>query len=311
MDALDLLRHGALMSERYRQAYDRALSDGGVITRRGLIDLGFTARMIDGRVARGQWRIVTRGVYRLAEPSDRRDLMRSVLAAWPGAVISHESAAVVHEFPYVTNERIVASHHSRTTHQFPGVDIRRTHDLDDWHITVVKGMRVTTVARTIVDLAPDRPPSFIGRLLDQLISAESVELFEVEAVVDAIGRRGKPGITTMRKVLDLRSGPDRAGSVLERKGRKLIADAGLPIPTPEYPIPWTTGRRFDDAYPDRRLAIEWDSLRYHGQRASFEADRARDRDAAINGWRILRFTWDDVVNHPSRVVDTLSLLLAA
>ncbi|MEX2278899.1 MAG: type IV toxin-antitoxin system AbiEi family antitoxin domain-containing protein [Acidimicrobiia bacterium] len=299
------------MSERYRLAYDQALANGGVITRKELNELGITARMIEGRVASGQWRVVARGVYRLAEPADRRNLMRSVLAAWPGVVISHESAAEVHEFPFVTSDRVVASHHSRTTHRFPDVDIRRTHDLDDWHVTEINRIRVTTVARTVVDLASDRPASLIGRLLDQLITRESVELFEVEAVVEAVGRRGKPGITTMRKVLEVRSGADRSASVLEQRGRKLIADAGLPVPVPEFPIPWTTGRRFDDAYPDRKLAIEWDSRRYHGQRAAFEADRARDRDAAVHGWRILRFTWDDVVNYPSRITETLAHLLAA
>jgi very-short-patch-repair endonuclease len=58
-------------------------------------------------------------------------------------------------------------------------------------------------------------------------------------------------------------------------------------------------RRFDDAYPDHRLAIEWDGRRkYHGQFAAFEADRLRDREALLNGWRVVRFTWNDVNNRP-------------
>ena len=311
LDSPPRFRHLVPVSDLYRQAYDRALANGGVISRRDLMSLGFTARMIEGRVRRGQWSIVRRGVYRLAESGDRRDLLRTVLAAWPGAVVSHESAAEVHGFPDITAGRLTLSHHSRTTHRFAGVQVHRTHDLDGWHVTEVDGVRLTTVARTVVDLAAVRPLAVIGRSVDRLISDGKLELLEVEAVVEAVARRGKPGIKTMRKVLEVRSGPDRTASVLERKGRALIRSAGLPTPDSEYPIPWTLDRRFDEAYPVCKVAIEWDSRRYHGQLASFEADRARDRDAAINGWRILRFTWDDVIRHPDRVVDSLRAILAA
>lgn len=299
------------MSDLYRRAYDLALRNGGIATRRELLDLGFTDGMIKGRLRRGQWEVVTRGTYRLAETSDRRDLARSVLATWPGAVLSHESAATIHGFRYVKETLLTVSHHSRTTHAFPGVVVRRTHDLDSWHVTEVDGVRVTTIARTVVDLAADRPASLIGRLVDDLVSADRMELVELEAVVNSVARRGKPGMRTMHKVLDVRIGPDRDASVLERRGRDVIRRAGLPLPIPEYPIPWTTGRRFDDAYPELRLAIEWDSKRFHGQRAAFEADRARNRDAAIHGWHILRFTWEDVVSHPDRIVDSLRRFLAA
>ncbi|HSJ27711.1 MAG TPA: type IV toxin-antitoxin system AbiEi family antitoxin domain-containing protein [Acidimicrobiia bacterium] len=297
------------MSDRYRRVYNRALANGGVITRSELAELDITPRMIESRVASGQWTIVARGVYRLAEAFDRRDLRRSVLAAWPGAVLSHESAAAVHGFSHVTEDRVVVSHHSRTTHRFTGVVVRRTHDLDAWHVVEVDGLRVTTIARTLVDLAAGRPVALIGRIVDDLVAAERVALFEIGAVLDAVARRGKPGVGTMRKVIEVRSGPAHSGTVLERQGRRVISEAGLPAPLPEHPVPWTTGRRFDDAYPDLRLAIEWDSRRFHGQLASFEADRARDRDAAIHGWRILRFTWDDVTRHPHRIVDALRSLL--
>jgi hypothetical protein len=206
---------------------------------------------------------------------------------------------------------MIVSHHSRTTHDFPGVDVRRTHDLDAWHVTALDGLRLTTVARTIVDLAPGRSVRHVGAIVDGLVSDGAADLFEIDAVLGSIGRRGKPGTTTMREVLEARIGDDLSGSALERRGRKLIADAGLPLPVSEFAIPWTTGRRFDDAYPDRRIAIEWDSRRFHGQMSSFESDRQRDRDAAVHGWVILRFTWDDVHNHPDRVVDSIRSLVAA
>ncbi len=299
------------MTQLDRRAIDLALTQGGVVTRQQALGLGFTPRQVMRRVAAGRWTAVKRGVYQLAAPRDRRDLMRSVLLTWPGSVVSHESAALLHRFPFVESEGVIVSHHSRTTHLFPGVEVRRTHDLDTWHVTTLDGVRITTAARTVVDLAGERTVRHVGAIVDRLVSDGAVDLFEVQAVLGAVGRRGKPGTTTMREVLEARLGEEQSESVLERRGRKVIAEAGLPSPVSEFPVPWTTGRRFDDAYPARRIAIEWDSRRFHGQMASFEADRVRDRDAAVNGWVVLRFTWDDVHNHPARIVETLGSLLAA
>ena len=299
------------MNHMDRIAIDLAVSQGGVITRQQVVELGFTPKQIRTRLDSSAWRLVKRGVYQLAEPRDRRDLMKTVLATWPGAVVSHESAAQLHRFPFVEADGITVSHHSRTTHQFPNVEVRRNHDLDDWHVATVDGVRLTTVARTIVDLAADRSARHVGAILDRLVSDQKVDIFEVDAVLAATGRRGKPGTTVMRDVLEERIGADRSASELERRGRKVIAAAGLPRPVPEFPIPWTVNRRFDDAYPDRKIAIEWDSQRFHGQKASFEADRIRNRDATINGWVILRFTWEDVHLRPHQIADSLRVLLAA
>ena len=292
-------------------ALDLAVTQGGVIMRHQALELGFTPRQVVRRTSSGRWVPVKRGVYQLVQPRDRRDLMRTVLASWPGSVVSHDSAAVLHGFPFVTSDRLIVSHHTRTTHEYPGVEVRRTHDLDAWHVMRLEGVRVTTVARTVIDVAPDRSVRHMGAIVDRLVSDGVVDLFEIEAVLGSTGRRGKPGTVTMREVLEPRIGESQQGSALERRGRNLIAGAGLPLSVSEYPIPWTIGRRFDDAYPDRRIAIEWDSRRFHGQMASFDADRQRDRDAAMHGWMVLRFTWDDVQNHPNRVVETLRHLLAA
>ncbi|HSJ27284.1 MAG TPA: hypothetical protein VLB67_03675 [Acidimicrobiia bacterium] len=290
----------------------QAMINGGSLSRQQLLDMGFTARQIEYRVSRGYWTVVRRGVYEIAAPRDRRDLMRAVIGAWAQSVVSHESAAELHEFPFVSaQQRVIVSNHTRTTHDYPGVEVRRTHDLDAWHVTAVDGIRSTTIARTVVDLAQHRTPRHIGAIVDRLVTDGRLELVELDAVLRSTGRRGKPGTTVMREVLERRMGDERGGSELERRGRVLIERAGLPMPIPEFPVPWSVGRRFDDAYPLLRIAIEWDSRRFHGQVASFEADRLRDRDAAIHGWVVLRFTWDDVHRHPNRVVETLLALLAA
>jgi hypothetical protein len=189
------------------------------------------------------------------------------------------------------------------------VDIRRSHDIDDWHVTRVDGLPVTTVERTVVDLAANRSVGHVGAIVDDLVTQGRLDLEFLRSAAESVARRGKPGTVTVRTVIERRLGLDHSESELERRARLVIANAGLPRPRSEYPIPWAPHRRFDDAYPKVKLAIEWDSRRYHGQLASFETDRQRDRDATINGWRVVRFTWSDVTERPHQVVDTISTLL--
>ena len=114
----------------------------------------------------------------------------------------------------------------------------------------------------------------------------------------------------MRKILDERAGPGNGdASALERRGLDVIRTAGLPIPAIEHPTPWDPTRRFDLAFPEQRLAIEWDSRRWHSRFEDFDRDRRRDRLAAIHGWVVLRFTWDDVVKRQAEVVQQIRALL--
>ena len=274
-----------------------------------LRDWGFTQNQIKGRVRRRGWTSVGRGAYRIIPPRDHRDLLLAAITIHENAVVSHESAAEIHGFSRVPKGRVVVTMHTRTTHDFVGVTTHRTHDLLDDHVVDVSGWRVTTPERTVVDLAAWRRPWMMGAIVDDLAARRLVDLETLASVVRSVARRGKPGITTMREVLESRVGASRDQSELERLARQLLCDAGLPPPVAEYPIPWAPGRRFDDAYPDLQLALEWGGRRYHGQLEAFDVDRARDREATVHGWRVLRFTWADVVDRPQMVAATIRRLI--
>jgi hypothetical protein len=297
------------MTQMDRAIIEFANAHGGVVTRHFIDRLGFTRGQIEGRVRRHGWIALGRGAYRVLPARNVRDRLAGAVAALDASAVSHESAAELHGFRMTTPGLAVVSAHSRTTHRFDGVLVHRTHDLDDSHLTTVANLRCTTVARTVVDMASVVTERRLGAILDDLVERDRVALAAVDDVLSAVARQGKPGVRRMRRVLDQRWGDDRNVSVLERRARALIARSGLPRPVSEYPIPWATARRFDDAYPEDRLAIEWDGRRYHGQFAAFEADRLRDREALLNGWRVVRFTWNDVNNRPQVVVDTLKSLL--
>jgi hypothetical protein len=295
---------------------DRAILDfanlhGGVVTKSFLDDTRLTRGQIESRVRRHGWLSLGRGSYRILEARDHRDRLAGALATIDPSVASHESAAELHGFAFVPRGVAVVSAHSRTTHVFDGVLVHRTHDIDEAHVVRVDGLRSTSVARTVVDLAAGSTDRRLGAILDDLVSRSRVTLAEVDDVLDSVARRGKPGVRRMRRVLTVRWGENRPQSILEQRARGLLRREGLPEPVSEYPIPWSVGRRFDDAYPEARLAIEWDGRRYHGQFQAFEADRMRDREALVHDWRIARFTWNDVNNHPEMVVETIRTLLRA
>lgn len=287
-----------------------AARQGGVITRTQAIDSGLSPRSIQYRVKAGEWQRVLRSVYRLIDMADADDLLRAAIAALPGAVVSHESAAELLEIRRVPRGRAVVSVHTRTTHEFPRVTVHRNHDLSPDHVLHADGLPVTSIQRTVVDLAQIISRKHVRRIVDDLIAERRVTVEEIRLVHDQVARRGKPGSAALRAVLNERGeGPAASASRLELEGLKVLRAHGLPEPVLEYPIPWHTTKRFDAAYPNLRVAIEWDSRRWHSLVDAFERDRQRDRTAAVHGWYVLRFTWKDVTERSNEVARTVASML--
>lgn len=293
-----------------KQVLELAATQGGYATRSQLAACGLSDSAIDRRVNVGDLKPVTHGVYVVIPSADPVDLVRGATLALPSAVVSHQSAAHLLRFPKRPNLQPTVVVPSHTTHQFPGVTVRRCDDLMPSDTVQVDGLAVTNTVRTFFDL---------GRLLDfkeydamgeALVIAGRMELDTFERTVARLARRGKPGTRAAKDFLDIRwSGSDRRATILERKGRAVLSSGGLPIPIAQFPIPWERHRRFDAAYPDAALAIEWDSRAWHEQRRAMAADRRRDRRASMHGWTILRFTWEDVTERPREIIAAVSTLL--
>ncbi|NIA25904.1 MAG: hypothetical protein GWP04_10105 [Gammaproteobacteria bacterium] len=290
---------------------DLAAGQGGVIRKDQALERGMTVGKIRKRVHSGQWQSLARSVYRIFDMTDSVNRIRAAIAGLPDAVVSHESAAEMLSIPLVRRGLAVVTVHSQTTHSFPGVTIHRCHDLDPCHIATIDNLPVTTAARTIVDLAALLHPRHLAAILDDLLASKQLTVPEVQEVASAVSRRGKPGSASLRTVLAERAdSPNENASRLELLGFEVLRSSQLPDPMIEYPIPWAEDRRFDAAYPHAKLAIEWDSRRWHTQVEAFERDRRRDRLATLHGWRLVRFTWDDLTTRPAEVAETVRRLLA-
>ncbi|MGA7269774.1 MAG: hypothetical protein WB239_01760 [Acidimicrobiia bacterium] len=293
-----------------RQVIDLAAHQGGFVTRNQLVDLGQSPSSIDRSLRNGDLAVVSEGVYRALPTNSHADLIRGALLALPSAVASHESAAHLLEFPVLPPLVPTVVVHRRTTHRFPGVTVRRCDDLRSHHLTSTDGILTTTVARTVFDLGGILDFDDVDRIAEALLIDRRLKIRHLENMTRELARRGKRGSTNVREFLRQRSNGLLVGpTALERRGRRVLADAGLPAPVAEYPIPWDTKRRFDDAYPRARLALEWDSRRWHSQLDQMETDRHRDHEAALHGWVVLRFTWADVTERPDYVASAVGQIL--
>ncbi len=297
---------------RERECLQIAARQGGVIRRTQALDAGLTAKMIQSRLSSGRWTVAARGVYRLLDARDFRELLHGAVATLPNATVSHHSAARLHGIDTVPRAPATVMVHSSTTHRFVSVVVRRCFDLAPHHVEEIDGLPVTTLPRTVVDLAAHVSCGHLGRIVDELVVGSRMSIETLAELVDEVARRGKPGSASLREVLTERTDPSWATATeLERRGLAMLSDHGLPAPLTQFPVPWTSGERFDAAYPERRVAIEWDSRRWHTRVADFEHDRRRDRLAAVHGWTVLRVTWLDLERRRPQVASEIDSVLTA
>lgn len=288
-----------------RSTVELAATQGGIVTRQQALALGMTSRQISYRVEVGRWRVHHRGVYELFTERTASDVVRAAVAALPGAVAGLDTAARLHGFSPTRDGLETVLVHTRTTHVFPGVRVVRCHDLRPSHITEIDGLRVTTIPRTIVDLSPRMPFVDLCRLVDTVVSGSPVTIADIDCVLRQVARRGRPGVAALRSILAERTGENDNMSMLEIRGLELLRRAGFEDIEIEFPMPWDPRRRFDIAFPADQLAIEWDGRFWHETAEAFQTDRERDRTALAHGWRVARFTWDEVTNAPDTVIDSI------
>lgn len=179
---------------------------------------------------------------------------------------------------------------------------KRARHLPGAEATVWRGIPITTVARTIVDLAA----SLALNDLSVACHEAGIKYRTTPAdVKDVLARR--PNAKGAKKLHLIFEGDAPALlSRLERGFRKLLIDAGLPLPEFNRSA---GGRRVDCRWPERRLTVELDGYTFHNSRHAWEQDRRREREARARGDDFRRYTWGDVYEEPGALVTELRPLL--
>ncbi|GEL23505.1 hypothetical protein PSU4_24590 [Pseudonocardia sulfidoxydans NBRC 16205] len=188
-----------------------------------------------------------------------------------------------------------------------GLAVRRGSATGD-DVYEVEGCRVTSPLRTAWDLGRRRGVENAVVALDALTRAHGID--PVELLKRREEQPGARGCRQLDRVVELADG--RAESPMESRLRVLLVRSGLPMPQVQYVLRDEDGvvvARFDLAYPDARLAIEYDGREHHFSVLSAD-DRVRDARAGRLGWQTLRFTRDDLVRTRPRTVAVVREVLA-
>jgi very-short-patch-repair endonuclease len=242
-----------------------------------------------------------RGVYRigpltsvLAEP------FAAVLASGPTAVLSHHAAAALHgiakPWPGPVDVTVTAGHRRPS-----GVSLHRS-PLAPEERTQCDGIPLTTAARTLVDVAP----AWSRRELERGVEQAVILGLTTEAELYATAEGRKRGAARLRCVLTDFATPSLTRSEAERRLIELIRKAQLPHPIANAGI----GRyEVDLLWPGQQLVVEVDGFAFHSSRQAFERDRARDAALQVAGYRVIRFTWRQIVREPYAVAATLAAVL--
>jgi very-short-patch-repair endonuclease len=184
--------------------------------------------------------------------------------------------------------------------------VRRSGDLPADEVTTTDGIPVTTVPRTLLDLAAIVPAHHLRRALERAEQLELLDARAIRAVLAAHPRRpGSPALTAL--LVDVAQHDiTLTRSDVEAALLQLCLDHGLPRPRVNR---HQDGVEVDFRWPEQRLLVEVDGWTSHGTRARFASDRARDRAALRAGWRTARFTATEVQRRPTAVATELSTLL--
>jgi Transcriptional regulator, AbiEi antitoxin/Protein of unknown function (DUF559) len=277
----------------------------GVVSREQLEALGVGRRAVSHRAAAGRLHRVHRGVYAVGHPilTPNGHRMAAVLACGPGAALSHASAAALWGIRPTAATRIdVSVPGAGGRAKRPRLRVHRASGLQPTEVTKHQAIRVTTPARTLLDLAAQLPRRALERALDQ---AEILELFDLTAlgaVVRAHERERGAGALS-RALQDHHAGTTLTKSTLEELMLTICADHGLPQPQVNA---WVEGVEVDFLFAAEKLVVEADSWKYHRTKRAFERDRERDAILAQAGYRALRFSDRQMADEPAIVARTIT-----
>jgi hypothetical protein len=258
---------------------------GGYQHRDQMLALGLSSRQIDSRVQRGwlireYWCVYAVG-HRPVLPVDRAH--GALLAAGPTGVLSHRSAASL--WGLVTDWQFPFEVTTVDDRRVTGITIHRSTTLRRRDFTVQLGVRTTTVARTIFDLAPTLSEKELERMIDQALHTSYLT---VEQLHELISRLPHTAAARRLRVL-LTPGYLPTRSELERVRRRWCIEHDLPVGIINCIV---NGVEVDAYYPEYRLIVELDSLEYHRDPTTFQHDRERDRHHLASGDATVRLTWE-------------------
>jgi Protein of unknown function (DUF559) len=263
-----------------------------------LLALGLSHCAIDHRVATGRLLPREAGVFAVApvlEGDDWGRWMEASLTA-PGTWLSHDHAAVAWGlWLYADGPTTVTRLGGGGPRRFGGVLVHWSTTLEG-DTTTLRGVPITTVPRTLADIAARASDRALARAAREALR---LELTTTSELGDTLGRyRGRRGVRRLGATIARYSGLpiERARSGAEVRAMEILRDAGRPLPRLNHRI---AGEEADLSWRSSRLIIEVDGGPFHMDVGEDARKQAAWESA---GWTVQRIPSDDVYNHPSRLI---------
>lgn len=279
-----------------------AAQQGGVVSAAQLWRLGFTRHETAHLVARGHLLRLHQGVFAVGHLSlgVLGERFGAVLAGGDRTLLARRSAGVAWDLRASGPARIEILVPGKGRRRIRGLSVHVTRSLPEEDRAEIDGLPVTSVARTLADLAGCLTWDDLRRTMER---ADALELLDVDAVLRCA--RNRTGAPRIRAILGDWV-PARTHRGLEEELLALVRRAGLPEPAVNVDL---LTFEVDLLWSDSRLVVEADSRAFHNSWAAAERDRHRDAVLAAAGYRVLRFTLRQVTTQPREVVAAIRAAL--
>ena len=284
-----------------------------------LVADGYSHRELARLAKAGDLVHLRRGAYAWAQdhvgegsPHHERLILATQPQLAPDSVVSHLSAAVLHALPIWGPDpsRVQVTRTERGRGKRRGHVHLHVAALDPAEVTLIRGVRVTSMARTVVDLGRSSPFEQAVMAGDAALRA-GCPLGEMQTVLDRA--RSRPGVAAARRAVGFLDG--RSESPGESLSRVTFSRLGLPIPEPQFSVYDLRGRlvgRTDFCWEAQRTLGEFDgktkygALLRPGQRPEDVAYREKRREDALRdlGWQLVRWSWTDL-SSPRTLADRI------
>ncbi len=266
---------------RFERVGSIASTQFGLITTRQALGV-VSRRDLERAVRTGSLVRVAQGVYVFAgvPPSWERLVMTAVLAAGEGVRVSHAAAAVLWGLPGFDGRLRPPPEVTVPNGRWPrlrGVVVHSSSMIDGVHQARLGGWPITSIARTLCDVAPRLSASALTATLDQALVTRMVtveQMNEMLALRAGPGRRSPGALPRLMAARGVEY--ERADSRPEVILYRWIVAAGLPVPVQQHPVT-VDGHTYwiDLAYPEGPIFFEYDGWDPHRSRSAFDSDRAR------------------------------------
>jgi hypothetical protein len=283
----------------------------GVVSARQLAAFGYSSQLLVSEADRGRLLPLHQGVYAVghrrltwhsrcwgavlgAEPNETNELV------WP-AVASHGSAAylwgIFRYAPETIDVTAAIRRRARRDLRVHFSSILAEGDRDER-----EGIPVTSVPRTLLDLAMRFQPARLERYLERAEELGLFDLYAIQAVIDrAGGHRGRGRLRRALAIYEPEPAFTRSG--LEKRFLGLVRKAGLPVPAVNHVV---AGLELDTYWERERFAVELDVYETHGSHAAFERDRRRPDDLLMHRIETIRVTGPRLKREPRATIERVA-----